>query len=312
MYDLGTISCANPNKRCNVVLSSRAQTVRRYGYLTWSYPASTESSGSRQIPAQPSGVVTSLADDPNLSGWQAMSLVNHAPDLSRTDNRLLAALPPETLASLEQDLKRVSLSQGIVCYEAGNPIDRVYFPISGMISLLVGGRNGDIVEAGIIGREGAAGLQSGLGERRSYSRAAIQIPGRFAVISAAHFERAVSNSAPLRDLVFRYVETRWAQAQQIAACNAIHSGSPRLCRWLLQAADCTGSDHVPLTQEFLADMLGMRRTTVTLLAQELQQRGVIKYSRGKITLLDRKKLEACACDCYEALKRENLSLRIGV
>jgi CRP-like cAMP-binding protein len=241
-----------------------------------------------------------------------VGLVNNALDLSRSDNQLLAALPRETLALFGQDLKHVSLALGILCYEAGDLIDRVYFPISGMISLLVGGRDGKIVETGVIGREGAAGLQSGLGERRSYSRAAIQIPGRFAVISAAHFERAVSNSAPLRDLVFRYVETRWAQAQQIAACNAIHSGSPRLCRWLLQAADCTGSDHVPLTQEFLADMLGMRRTTVTLLAQELQQRGVVSYSRGKITLLDRKKLEACACDCYEALKRENLSLRIGV
>jgi CRP-like cAMP-binding protein len=181
-----------------------------------------------------------------------------------------------------------------------------------MISLLVEGRDGEIVETGVIGRDGATGLQSGLGERRSYSRAVIQIPGQFAVISAAHFERAVSVSAPLRDLVFRYVEIRCAEAQQIAACNAIHSGSPRLCRWLLQAADCTGSDHIPLTQEFLADMLGVRRTTVTLLAQELQQRGVIRYSRGKITLLDRKKLEACACDCYEALKRENLSFRIGV
>jgi CRP-like cAMP-binding protein len=194
--------------------------------------------------------------------------VNYAPDLGRSDNRLLAALPRETLASFGQDLKQVSLSQGADCYEPGDRIDTVYFPITGMISLLVAGRNGEMVETGIIGREGAAGLQSALGERRSYNRATIQTPGHFAVISTAHFERAVSNNAALKDLVFRYVETRWAEAQQIAACNAIHSGSPRLCRWLLQAADCTGSDHVPLTQEYLADMLGMRRTSVTLLAQE--------------------------------------------
>lgn len=238
--------------------------------------------------------------------------MNNAPELGRPDNRLLAALPRETLASFGQDLKQVSLSQGTVCYEAGDRIDRVYFPISGMISLFVAGRNGEIVETGIIGREGAAGLQSALGERRSYNRVTIQIPGHFAVISAGHFEQAVSNSAPLRDLVLRYVETRWAEAQQIAACNAIHSGSPRLCRWLLQAADRTGSDHVPLTQEYLANMLGVRRTTVTLLAQELQERGAIRYSRGRITLLDRKMLEASSCDCYEAIKHENLSLRIGV
>jgi CRP-like cAMP-binding protein len=186
----------------------------------------------------------------------------------------------------------------------------IYNSHNGMISLLVAGRNGDTVETGIVGREGAAGLHSGLGERRSYHRATIQIPGHFAVISAAHFQRAVTHSALLRDLVFHYVETRWAEAQQLAACNAIHSGSARLCRWLLQAADCTGSDHVPLTQEYLADMLGVRRTTVTLLAQELQERRAMRYSRGRITLLDRKMLEACACECYEAIKRENL--RIGI
>ena len=238
--------------------------------------------------------------------------MTHASGLGRSENRLLAALPRETLALFGQELKQVSLAQGIVCYEAGDQIERVYFPISGMISLLIAGRNGEIVETGIVGRDGAAGLQSGLGERRSYNRATIQIPGHFAVVSAAHFERAVSDSTPLRDWVFRYIETRWAEAQQIAACNAIHSGAARLCRWLLQAAECTGSDHVPLTQEYLADMLGVRRTTVTLLAQELQKRGAKRYSRGRITLLDRKILEAGACECYEVMRRENLSLRIGI
>jgi CRP-like cAMP-binding protein len=237
--------------------------------------------------------------------------VTNAPDLSRLDNQLLAALPRETLALFAQDLKHVSLSQGIVCYEAGDRIDSVYFPVSGMISLLIAGRNGEISEAGVIGREGAVGIQSGFGARCSYTQATIQIAGNFAVISAAQFERAVSNSAPLRDLIFRYVETLWAKTQQVAACNAFHSGSARLCRWLLQAADCTGSDHVPLTQEYLADMLGLRRTTVTLFAQELQERGVIRYSRGRITLLDRKMLEAGACDCYQVIKREDLSLGLG-
>lgn len=237
--------------------------------------------------------------------------MNNAPDLERSENRLLAAFPPETLAFFGRNLKQVSLSQGVVCYEAGDRIDRVYFPLSGMVSLLIAGRKGEFVETGIIGREGAAGLHSGLGERRSYNRAIIQIGGHFAAISATHLERAVSDSAPLKDLIVRYVESRWAEAQQIAACNALHSGSARLCRWLLQSADCTGRDHILLTQEYLADMLGVRRTTVTLLAQELQRRGAIKYTRGRITLLDRKMLEAHACDCYEAIKRENLSLRRG-
>ena len=234
--------------------------------------------------------------------------MTEAPDLGRWgNNRLLNALPCKTLALFGQDLRQVSLSQGIVCYEAGDRIDRVYFPITGMISLLVAGGNGKIVGTAVIGREGAAGLQSGLGQHKSYSRTTIQIPGYFAVVSATHFERAVSSSAPLRDLVFRYVGTLWAEAQQIAACNAIHSTPARLCRWLLQVADATGSDILPLKHEYLADMLGAHRSTVTMLAQVLQERGAIRCRRGRIAVLKRKMLERSACKCYEAIK--NLSLR---
>src|SRR5262249_4206623 len=155
-------------------------------------------------------------------------------------------------------------------------------------------------------REGAVGLQCGFGPRLSFTRATVQIPGRFSVISAARFEHAVSRSQGLRELILRYTEILWMEAQQNAACNAIHDGSSRLCRWLLQCADPTGSDQLLLTQEFLAEMLGVRRTTVTLLAQELQKRGILRYSRGRITILDRAALEACACECYAALKYDNL------
>jgi CRP-like cAMP-binding protein len=104
----------------------------------------------------------------------------------------------------------------------------------------------------------------------------------------------------------------WAEAQQNVACNAIHDGSSRLCRWLLQCADRTGSDQLLLTQEFLAEMLGVRRTTVTLLAQELQKQGILRYSRGRITILDRAALEARSCECYGTVKHDNLLPRIGV
>jgi CRP-like cAMP-binding protein len=213
-------------------------------------------------------------------------------------------LPHKTLALFEQGLKQVFLSEGVVCYEARGLIDRVYFPITGMISLLVAGGGGETVGTAVIGHEGAAGLQIGLGQQRSYSRTTIQIPGYFAVISATRFARAVSSSAPLRDLVFRYVGTLWAEAQQIAACNAIHSVPARLCRWLLQAADATGSDLLPLTQDYLAEMLGVHRSTVTVLAQVLQERGAIRIRRGRITLLDRRMLERSSCKCYQAIKRE--------
>jgi len=243
---------------------------------------------------------------------QEEALMNSAPNLGRWGNRLLATLPRETLAMLERDLTQVSLRQGVVCFDVGDQIDRVYFPATGMISLLIATKNGDVVEAGAIGRGGAAGLQSAFGARRSCTRATIQIPGIFTTISAVDFRRAAGNNGLLRDLASRYTEVVWAESQQTAACNAIHDGTQRLCRWLLQSADCIGSDHLPLTQEYLADMLGLRRTTVTLLAQELQERGAIRYSRGRIMILNRKALEASACECYEVTKDENLSLKTGV
>jgi CRP-like cAMP-binding protein len=227
-------------------------------------------------------------------------------------NRLLASLSDEAFALLEPDLRQLTLPQGVVCYGAGEPIDQVYFPHTGMISLLVTTGDGDMVETASTGREGAVGLHCGFGPRLSFTRATVQIPGRFSTIAAARFEHAVSRSAVLGDLVLRYTEMVWAEAQQNAACNAIHDGSSRLCRWLLQCADRTGSEQLLLTQEFLAEMLGVRRTTVTLLAQELQKRGILRYSRGRITILDRAALESCACECYGAVKHDNLSQRIGI
>jgi CRP-like cAMP-binding protein len=227
-------------------------------------------------------------------------------------NRLLAEMPPDGFALLEPDLRQVTLPQGTVCFEPGEPIDQVYFPHNGMISMLVVSREGAMVEISSIGCEGAAGLQCGLGPRLSFTRAAVQITGNFHVIPAARFEQAAARSETLRDIIFRYNETVLAEAVQTAACNAIHDGSSRLCRWLLQCADRIGSAQLALTQELLADMLGVRRTTVTLLAQDLQRRGVLRYSRGKITILDRAALETCACECYEATKHHNLAHRIGV
>jgi len=218
-------------------------------------------------------------------------------------NRLLAALPEQPIALLAPDLRQVTLPQGVVCYGTGDPIDQVYFPQTGMISLLVTTGDGDMVETSSVGREGAVGVQCGNGPCLSFTRAIVQIGGNFWVISAPRFEAATSRSAELRELIFNYIETLWVEAQQNAACNAIHDGSSRLCRWLLQCADRTGSDQVPLIQEFLAEMLGVRRTTVTLLAQELQRRGIFRYSRGRITILDRAALEASACECYEVIRK---------
>lgn len=223
-------------------------------------------------------------------------------------NRLLAALPAEALALLEPDLKRVTLDQGALCFYAGDAVDYVYFPRTGMISLSVKAGNAKMVEIALVGCDGAVGLQCGLGPRRLFTRAIVLIAGEFSVIAADRFEQAAGRSAAIKDLIVRYTELQWTEAQQTTACNALHDGSSRLCRWLLQSADRTRSENVPLTQEFLAEMLGLRRTTVTLLAQELQKKGILRYSRGKITIVDRPALEAAACDCYGIIRRESLSL----
>ncbi len=161
-------------------------------------------------------------------------------------------------------------------------------------------------ETSSTGREGAIGLQCGFGPRLSSTHATVQTPGMFSTISAAHFEHVATQSQTLRDLIFVYTELLWLEAQQNSVCNAIHDGSSRLCRWLLQCADRSGSEQLLLTQESLGEMLGVRRTTVTLLAQELQKRGILRYSRGKITILDRAALEGHACECYRAIKSFSL------
>jgi CRP-like cAMP-binding protein len=221
-------------------------------------------------------------------------------------------LPPDTLALLGRDLKQVLLQQGAVLLEPGDPVENIYFPQTGLISLMVLSRKGGAVETTTVGREGAVGLHGGLGGRRSFTRAITQIGGKFSTIPARRFEHIANGSAPVRDLIQHYTEVLLAEAQQIGACNAIHDTGSRLCRWLLQCADRTGSDELSLTQEYLAQMLGVRRTTVTLLAQAIQVRGLIRYRRGHIVLLDRKRLQECACECYDIIRHEKLAPALGV
>jgi len=228
------------------------------------------------------------------------------------DNRLLAAMPHEMLDLMARDLKLITLEQGQAIYEPGAPIEEIYFPQTGMISLLVIDKDGAAIETATIGREGAVGLHGALGKRLAFTRATTQVSGKCSVIYAHALAQFVQDHAPLRDLIARYTEVLWVEAQQLAACNAIHEAPARLCRWLLQTSDRIGRDELPLTQELIAQMLGVRRTTVTLLAQTLQRNGLIKYARGHIKILDRKKLEHCACECYAVLKQEKLPLKIGL
>lgn len=227
-------------------------------------------------------------------------------------NRLLAALSPETLAILDRDLKQVSIAQGAVLFEPGSPLDTIYFPQTGLVSLLILTRTGETLETATVGREGAVGLQGRFGERFSFTRAIAQIGGRFTFIRAARFVELVDGNPAVSNLFSRYTEVLLAEAQQIAACNAIHDGVSRLARSLLQSADQIGSEEFPMTQETLAQMLGVRRTTVTLLAQVFKEKGLVRYSRGHIVITNRKGLESYACECYHTLRHDRLPATLGI
>ena len=218
-------------------------------------------------------------------------------------NLLLGSLPAKDFALLVPHLKDVVLEQGLVLQEQGERIDQVYFPREGIVSLLTVTRQGDAIETATIGYEGAVGAFAGFGPRRAHARAVVQVRGSSSRIAASRFRKVVEESDAVRSLVVRYGEMLLIQVQQIAACNALHPVEARLSRWLLQARDRVDGDTLKLNHEFLSQMLGVRRTTVTVVANMLQQAGLIRYHRGRIEITDRSGLEARACECYEAIRR---------
>jgi CRP-like cAMP-binding protein len=219
-------------------------------------------------------------------------------------NRLLAALPHAIFEDLKNHLTIIPMAQGTLLFEADDEIDQIYFPISGMISLLVVLNNGNAVETATVGREGVVGAMAGLGLHRSRVRAVIQLPATVAHISATRFRKAVSKSPALSSLCLEYNEVLLSQARITAACNLSHAIEARFCRWLLQCRERAESETVPLTQEFLSEMLGVRRTSVTEVAIRMQDVGAISYSRGIIKIIDLQKLREISCECYETLRAE--------
>jgi CRP-like cAMP-binding protein len=217
-------------------------------------------------------------------------------------NRLLTALPLDDLALLTPHLKQVTLDQGVVLHEQGDQIEDVYFPHDGIISLVAVMQRGDAIEAATVGREGAVGALAGLGPRRSHTRAVVQVAGSASWIAAWRFRESADQSAAIRDLIVRSGEMLLIQVQQTAACNALHDVEARLSRWLLQARDRVEGNVIRLTHEFLSQMLGVRRPTVTVVANALQRDGLIRYHRGRIEILDVPRLETRACECYAAIR----------
>src|SRR6201996_7895679 len=201
------------------------------------------------------------------------------------------------------------LAQGAVLTEVGDEVDFVYFPHNGMLSLLSVLKDGRSVEIAMVGREGVVGAMAGLGLYRSRVRVVVQLALEVTKIPASRFRTAVINADAIRNLCVDYNEILLSQARVTAACNALHVIEARFCRWLLQTADRAGGDTVNLTQEFLAEMLGVRRTSVTEVANKVQAAGVIQYSRGVMHFLDRQALEKMSCECSATLRAHPRAVR---
>jgi CRP-like cAMP-binding protein len=218
-------------------------------------------------------------------------------------NGLLAALPAKQRALMIPHLRPVGLNFEQVLYEPGEPIRSVFFPTSGMISLLVILSDGSTAEVDRIGSEGMIGLPIFLGVRSSHTRAIVQVAGEALRMRASVFRHEVGRSASLSALMRRYTQALMQHTSQLIACNSRHSIEQRLCRWLIVTYDRVRSDRYHFTQEFLARMLGTHRESITLAANNLRQRGLIQYSRGTLVIVDRQGLEAASCECYRAVSR---------
>jgi CRP-like cAMP-binding protein len=222
-------------------------------------------------------------------------------DLCR--NRLLRVLSPADRAMLAPHTVLVDLSRGAVLFQPGEDVTQVHLPCdSTMISLVVAIRGGEVAETGLIGCEGAVGGIISAGAKPAYARGVVQIAGRALCVDVAMLEKAKSSSPSLRDVFSRYADCLLAQFLQTIACNALHSLEQRFCRWLLAVADRHGDADLPLTQEYLGDLLGVQRTYVTKTASALQARGLIGYQRGRIRINDRAALMETACTCQTAIR----------
>lgn len=223
-------------------------------------------------------------------------------------NKLLAALPRDQFNLIAPHLTTATYAQNLILCDIGDEVEHVYFPHDGMISLLAVMRDGKAIETATVGREGVVGGMAGLGLHRSLVRAMVQLPMTASRIAASQFRKAAIGSEALRNLSINYNEVLLTQARITAACNALHPVEARFCRWLLQSADRAAGDTVALTQELLAEMLGVRRTSVTEVAGKMQAEGVITYSRGLIRIVDRPSLERLSCECYSTLVEHEATL----
>ena len=220
-------------------------------------------------------------------------------DLGSTfDNRLLASLPQDEYARLSPHLELVRLTPGKILYNAGDAVRHAYFPKGGMICLLSTTERGRTIEVAMISNEGMAGIPIILRCEAAPYQVMVQLAGNALRIRASALQAEFNRGGRFQHLLLQYTHTLLTQIAQSAACNRFHTVEERLCRWLLVSRDRVQTDTIRLTQEFLSHMLGTPRSSVTAVAGTLQREGLIAYQRGKITILDRRGLEAASCECY--------------
>jgi len=219
-------------------------------------------------------------------------------------NELLAAMPPDAWLRIAPQLELVDLPLGKVLYESGSQIAHVHFPINAIVSLLYVMENGSSAEIAVAGNEGLVGIALFMGGDTTPSRAVVQSAGQGYRLSAAHIKGEFNRGGPVLHLLLRYTQALITQMSQTAVCNRHHSLDQQLCRWLLLSMDRLSGNELVMTQELIANMLGVRREGVTEAALKLQKGGLIHYTRGRITILDRPALEHRVCECYAVVKKE--------
>jgi CRP-like cAMP-binding protein len=223
---------------------------------------------------------------------------------SPKQNHLLAALPAVDYERMDSQLTLVQLPLGEVLYESGSQLRNVYFPVSGVVSLVYTMHDGDTAEIAVVGNDGFVGVAILLGGGTTPSRAVVQIAGYAYQIASDTILDEFRRAGSMQLLLLRYVQALMTQMTQTAVCNRHHTVEQQLCRWLLLSLDRIASNEVSMTQELISNMLGVRREGVTVAARRLQEAGLIEYRRGNITVPDRTKLEAHGCECYAVVKEE--------
>jgi CRP-like cAMP-binding protein len=217
-------------------------------------------------------------------------------------NRLLLALPSSSLKRLLPEFEHIRCERGQVLMNADGPLDHVYFPDSGVVSVVAVYSDGSIIEMATIGREGCSGMQAVFGAKNSSVQLLVQIPGSAAKMSRAAFKRAMDSMPTFRSLMFTYVHAFLEQVMVSVACNGAHNLKQRLARWLLMMRDRDDVDALQITQDLLAEMLGVQRPTITYAAQSLERAGLIERGRRQVTILDRKGLIEESCECYQLVR----------